>query len=344
MIMAGATLLKQHAKGEAMESAKSLTRPTRLDYIYDVVREAGIDVSPWHAGKGHYRANPHYCYRWAFEGASSVVLCLWYYSLSEVHGVWTCSGNARQDQMAREAQGSDHWDPAVRKRTKSWAKSAYQMDEVMKQAHRNKNLAVRVCIVDAKESPEDLEASSADFRELDPVSWHLSYNMMTGDYHLIRGATTDPKAQPVPEDANSSLHAATPETSLAKIEDIVPEITESSYGVGVVDQFMSDRPDPILVDKWERERSAKVRQMAMLRSQGICEWCYKPGFMKHDGQVYLESHHVVPLSEGGNDHVSNVIALCPNDHRMAHYGVRREAMAQEMLVRIQNKLLRSHDS
>lgn len=38
------------------------------------------------------------------------------------------------------------------------------------------------------------------------------------------------------------------------------------------------------------------------------------------GAIYLETHHVVPLSEGGTDLVTNVAALCPNDHKRAHFG------------------------
>ena len=42
-------------------------------------------------------------------------------------------------------------------------------------------------------------------------------------------------------------------------------------------------------------------------------------FRSKAGSLYLESHHIIPLSEGGVDHPSNVIALCPNHHREAHY-------------------------
>ncbi|MCQ9156197.1 HNH endonuclease [Acidomonas methanolica] len=56
------------------------------------------------------------------------------------------------------------------------------------------------------------------------------------------------------------------------------------------------------------------------RAHGRCEHCDQPGFRRGDGAVYLETHHIVPLHEGGPDRVDNVIALCPNDHREAHYG------------------------
>lgn len=324
--------------GAAMESLPTLVRPTRLDRIYDVVKEAGIDVAPWHEGKGDYLTNPKFCYRWAFEGESVVLLSLWFRTFTEVDGIWTCSGNARRDQMEREAQGSDHWDSAVRNRTKRWAMSAYQMDEVMKQAFRKK-LPVRVCVVDSKDThTSELEASTADYRALDPVPWGLTYDMLTGDFKVVRGAVTGAatsgnteQAEPIPVETE---HAIETETGVLVT---LPEITDHSYGVGVVDQFIDNTyRDPVLVEKWERERSAKVRQMVMLRSQGRCEWCGKPGFLKHDGQIYLESHHIVPLSLEGPDHITNVIALCPNDHRMAHYGENRETMALDMSSRIRD--------
>jgi 5-methylcytosine-specific restriction protein A len=50
------------------------------------------------------------------------------------------------------------------------------------------------------------------------------------------------------------------------------------------------------------------------------------------GGVYLETHHVVPLSEKGVDHERNVVALCPNDHREAHHGERRDAIRTRLLA------------
>lgn len=67
-------------------------------------------------------------------------------------------------------------------------------------------------------------------------------------------------------------------------------------------------------------RDAKVRELVLKRAAGICEECSEPGFMKPDGKRYLETHHVISLSEQGADKPHNVIALCANDHRRAHFG------------------------
>lgn len=326
-----------------MESpGKSAITPTKLERIYDVVEAAGIDVSAWHKGSGDYSSNPNFCYRWAFVGGKTALLCLWVHAIEWVDGGWVCEGNAREDQIARAAAGADHWDSAVRNRTKRWANSAQQMEEVLKEAYRNK-LEVRVCIVATRARATAFEAATADFRALDPMPWDLTYDMMTGNYVVRRQAEHEQndsiEAQEAPVVAPEADFAVDP-LHVSNDAPALPEITETSYGVGVVDQFVNDseRRDPVLVQGYERERSAVVRQMVMARSNGCCEWCGQPGFKKHDGQIYLESHHVVPLYQDGDDSIENVIALCPNDHRMAHYGENRDDLAIEMLLRVEEIL------
>jgi len=58
------------------------------------------------------------------------------------------------------------------------------------------------------------------------------------------------------------------------------------------------------------------------RAKGICEKCNRkaPFLRDKDNSPYLEIHHKLPLSEGGEDTLDNVVALCPNCHRQAHYG------------------------
>lgn len=57
-----------------------------------------------------------------------------------------------------------------------------------------------------------------------------------------------------------------------------------------------------------------------------CEYCNTPGFMMSNNGIYLETHHLVPLAEGGLDRINNVVALCPNHHREAHYGQAKSAI------------------
>ena len=69
-------------------------------------------------------------------------------------------------------------------------------------------------------------------------------------------------------------------------------------------------------------RNADVVAEVLLRASGICESCGNaaPFFKKKDSTPYLEVHHELPLSKGGDDTIENAIALCPNCHRERHYG------------------------
>ena len=67
------------------------------------------------------------------------------------------------------------------------------------------------------------------------------------------------------------------------------------------------------------ERDEKVVRYALLRSNGYCELCDNPApFKKKDGSPFLEVHHIDFLSNGGDDSIDNVSALCPNCHRKMH--------------------------
>jgi 5-methylcytosine-specific restriction protein A len=62
-----------------------------------------------------------------------------------------------------------------------------------------------------------------------------------------------------------------------------------------------------------------VAEYAKRSANGFCQLCGLPApFTGHDGQPYLEVHHIVPLKEGGQDDVGNLVALCPNCHRKMH--------------------------
>lgn len=81
-------------------------------------------------------------------------------------------------------------------------------------------------------------------------------------------------------------------------------------------------------------RNRAVRDAALTRASGACELCGQRGFVTQSGTIYLETHHVQPLSEGGADSEDNVVALCPDDHRRAHYS----AEAAEIRERLQGTL------
>ncbi len=69
-------------------------------------------------------------------------------------------------------------------------------------------------------------------------------------------------------------------------------------------------------------RNPDVVAETLARAKGKCESCLRkaPFSKAADGSPYLEVHHRIPLSQGGEDTVANAIAVCPNCHRKHHYG------------------------
>lgn len=107
-----------------------------------------------------------------------------------------------------------------------------------------------------------------------------------------------------------------------------------------MDQFDPGGPLAAEVERKKVEgtaysRNPEVRRRVLARALGLCEWCEQRGFATQDGRIYLETHHIAPLSEGGADSELNVAALCPNHHREAHYGSDRERFKERLLEKIE---------
>lgn len=180
---------------------------------------------------------------------------------------------------------------------------AKAQDEAIQEAYRG-NLPIRMVICEGtKRSDPDSNASKVSLRFLDPEPWHVEkYDQATGQCTLMRGLGdgTDRYADQfdMPEPAGGSAEK-------------IP-LKGSVY-----------------------IRRPKVRRFALVRANGHCEYCGKEGFLMQSGKVYLETHHVVPLHEGGDDTVKNVAALCPNHHREAHHGNRKSEIRQTLLGKLQ---------
>lgn len=78
------------------------------------------------------------------------------------------------------------------------------------------------------------------------------------------------------------------------------------------------KPGGRLVNSYQHERSIWVAEYAKRRSNGVCDLCNKPAPFETEKGPYLECHHIVWLSNGGEDSIENTVALCPNCHRKMH--------------------------
>jgi len=269
-------------------------KPHENQRVMDLVAAAGVNVGPWAETKGHAASNPAYCYEWAFiEHARLVVLNVWHGEIQERDGQLSCDLNPRAWlEFGRRTA------TLRSSELSALSKRATRMDQAIAYAF-GEQLPIRLIVGAGPQrdlsDPESKTASRMKLRLLDPEPWSIQrYNLDTGACRLTRG-------------------------------------TAPRY----VDQFTA--PEPHLPNQHEVTgkawgRGRKVRDAALLRAAGKCEFCHQQGFRMVSGAIYLETHHVVPLSENGADHERNVVAICPNDHREAHHGERREAIRTDLLV------------
>ena len=307
---------------DATEEATKLLaalEPTERLRVMDMVAATGISIDAWAVKRGNLpvaypAANPAYCYEWAFGTESEpVTLCVWHEALQVEGSQLTYRGNLRRAASDLESRANDRFESDdFRSRAKSQAKRARGFDLRCQDAWRLKLPARLILLKGERASETSLgqDSSKVEFRRLDPEQWTLvSYDMSTGDTHFIRGVPCMVEAKPIEivEDVDASVPTYVDQFGLQALP-------EQRGATGTV---------------WLR--SAQVREAVLVRAGGCCEACGTPGFQMPSGAVYLETHHVIPLSEGGPDAVWNVVAVCANDHRVAHFSVARSIWTDKMI-------------
>lgn len=321
-------------------------KPRSLQAVMDLVQEAGIDVAPWAKKRDgtpvkEPRANPHYCYEWAFGSeAEGFVLCVWHASLKEINlpdgPALGYQENLRQLALSLDRIAIDRTQPSDdRNRARDQAARARSFDSAVQRAFRRGHPMKLIVNEGIRRALEELGKgkSTVKLRKLDQADWFVhSYDDVTGDCLLVRGVAGS-KAAPVATGASADLDA--PEPAPAVLPSAPPPAVPA-----YVDQF--SEPTAALqreVTVMVRDRSAAVRERVLRRACGVCELCGEPGFVTAAGSVYLETHHVIPLSLEGPDHDSNVVALCPNDHRRAHFGTDRAGLASQLQALVLTKVV-----
>lgn len=161
-----------------------------------------------------------------------------------------------------------------------------RMAQLLAEAHAE-GLTIRVIVLDGKKRNSSSDGKThVKYRALDFEPWSVvSAHPASAKFVLRRGAP--------PQRFVDQFEVSTPPDGSA---------TTSTATVNV------------------RSRSREVRLYVLRRAEGRCEYCGTEGFAFPDGRIYLETHHIVPLANGGADSVSNVAALCANHHREAHHG------------------------
>jgi len=116
-------------------------------------------------------------------------------------------------------------------------------------------------------------------------------------------------------------------TSLSELNDGFLEEVNNSLLISSIERRerleKADKlPEKVTVTTVVYKRNPDVVAEVLIRAKGYCEGCKEvaPFLRKKDNSPYLEVHHIVPLSIGGEDTLKNAIALCPNCHRGKHFG------------------------
>ena len=165
----------------------------------------------------------------------------------------------------------------------------------------SENLPFRIIILDG--GMGNPKGSIVSKRQLDAAIWRVTaLDQNTGDYTLTRGA---------------------------EIENAIDDLSAPPEG----NQF----PDRATAVVQVIKRDNQVRAHAIKRAKGKCEYCNVKGFLTTNGGFYLEAHHIIALCDSGCDSIDNVIVLCPQHHRQAHYGKDAESLESEF-IKILKKL------
>lgn len=287
-------------KGSKALSTKDELKPKEQQRVIDLVRAAGIDVSDWAKIKGGKKRAAANP-KYCYEWAFMRPGRVVALNLWFVH-------LREQDGIVTLEDNARRW---RRGRSRSpqegvWKKRAVRFDRAIREAVRNR-LQIRAIINEGRmRKTGEQKASRVERRLLDPVPWAVaSYDEKTGDFMLVRGA--------------AAAHFAD--------QFLVPPEPESKV----------DRR-PVAGMTYVRNPVYRVR--ALQRAQGNCELCGQPGFTMPDGRTFLETHHVIPLSDGGPDVKDNVAAICPNHHREAHYGSRALEIRHKLQAHLRRQVSR----
>lgn len=283
-------------------------RPSFAPRVMDLVAAAGVDTTDW----GNYKRGVKYA------GSNPKYCYEWAFVEPDqvvVLNLWYDDLQEKGGRVFQKLNYRQHAAalPNVQARA-TWVKRSLAMDTAFATAAAQR-LPVRVIICAGKKRNvlvDPTQASKVSLRLLDNVPWAVTeYDPATGACVITRGT------EPVEFVDQFSL-------TINSVE--LPKQREVTAMVIV--------------------RDPKVRARVLMRARGYCEYCNRMGFYMASGAIFLETHHVVPLSENGQDSEDNVIALCPNHHRQGHFGKDSERLhlrfldivkAKQIMIRSQSR-------
>ncbi len=284
---------KRSRSTESTRNVIHSLKPTEHLRVYDLVREAGVDVSDWANYKrpSSPQTNPKYCYEWAFEAPDRVVVCLWFGEMQQEGETVFQKLNYREIAASRR-----NWNQTQRDR-------AAIMDHAI-QFSRIKKVPIRVIVVDGsrRNDADDESRSVVERRFLDPEPWHVAAYDADGNCRLQRGPLA-----PAPETFTSEEIQAAGTFAEGALGEITTKTRERSARLRDL----------------ARTHFAKLSKDGRLHC-AVCDWT-PPQALQLTGPI-VEIHHGLGISEypaNGRaqtfeEAILHLTLLCPNCHRIAH--------------------------
>ncbi|MBX3036854.1 MAG: HNH endonuclease [Anaerolineales bacterium] len=95
----------------------------------------------------------------------------------------------------------------------------------------------------------------------------------------------------------------------------------------------SQKPKQKTVTSKVYYRDPNVIAWVLSYAKGVCELCSNKGYKTDSVDNYLEVHHVIPLSSGGPDTISNAVAICETCHGKLHRAKDRDRLKKKLYKR-----------
>lgn len=131
----------------------------------------------------------------------------------------------------------------------------------------------------------------------------------------------------------------------AKNDEVMRNNIKNAINLWDEARFAEDQPIKSFTQVSVYIRNPHVSLLTKKRANGYCELCNDSSpFLSRSGEPYLETHHIVQLSDNGVDKLYNCVALCPNCHKELHYGELSEVKQKAVTEMLYRALLDSQDA
>lgn len=190
-------------------------KPTEATRVYDILQQAGFDLSDWEIRRdGTPALNPrvgHRTYEWSFQDkrTGEALFMLWWDDVEEVEGRVRFRQAFRPLQQ-RLSEAGEH------------TKARHCEDFILDVSSVNVGQIVRVALVTGRVLDSTGERSTArvECRGLDPEPWHLSaWDPIAAEVTFIRGLPPTPQASLAADLAELAARTDVPATQRQVLAD-----------------------------------------------------------------------------------------------------------------------------